>query len=88
MAREIAINIKGRNGLAGIEIDEILETLREAKARGILPPLTYEANRRTRLFGKDPMYVRPKTGSLGRTAVKIRKVLRSQYGNKYSVRLL
>lgn len=91
--KEIFIDRKGAKGLAPIEIDEILATLREAKNKGLLPALTYEANRRTWLFGKDPMYVWPKSGitsklALGRIAVKIRKVLRSQYGPKYSVGLI
>ncbi len=86
MKREITITRNGK-GLSKSEVNEVISTLRKAKAEGKLPSLTYEYNPRTLLFGKDPIYITPKTAPLERIGVKIRAILRGKYGSKYSVRL-
>ncbi len=85
---EFAVSRMGKGGLSRQEISEVLATLKLAKAKGEIPPLTYEASSHSRLFGKDPIYLSPKSADLKRTAVKVRMLLRRKFGDKYSVYLV
>jgi len=87
MAKGMSIT-RNSKGLSKSEVNEVLSSLKRAKAKGLLPSLSYEYNPHTLLFGKDPLYVKPKAAPLARTAVKVRQVLRSEHGSKYSVRLV
>ena len=86
--REIAVDRGGGKGLSSSEVDDALKVIRAAKAQGKLPAMTYEYNPHTRIFGKDPLYLKPKSADLRRTAVKVRTVLRAKYGSKYFVHLV
>ena len=87
MSKEFVVNRKGKTGLSEQETDDILAVLRLAKQRGELPALEYERSR-SRLFGKDPIYLKPKSADLKRTAVRVRTLLRQKFGDKYSVYLV
>ena len=84
----ISIMEKGKGGLSGVQVTNILGILRQAKNKGVLPPLSYQYNPRTKLFGRDPLYVRPKSGSVMRVGVKVRNIIREKFGAKYSVRIV
>ena len=84
--KEISIT-KGKQGLSKSENKEVITALRAARGREEIPALTFEYNRSPLFFGKDPLYLEPKTADLRRTAVKVRTVLRRAFGNKYSVHL-
>lgn len=87
--KEIAITPTGKVGMTHThEINEILDVLRQAKARGELPELVYEHSTHPKMFGADPLYLQVKDTPLARTAVKVREVLRKAFGNKYEVHLV
>ncbi len=85
--REISISRPGGKGLSTPEIREVLASLSTAGRKGDVPRMTYRYNPHTTLLGKDPLFLRPKTADLARTAVKVRGVLRRQFGGKYLVHL-
>ena len=88
MKRKLSVTEKGKGGLSQNQAESILVALKQAKARGGLPPLSYEYNPHSRLFGRDPLYVWPKSGGAARVGVKIRNIIRGKFGGKYSVRLV
>ena len=85
MAKEFAVSVKGKSGLSGKENSEVIAALRQAKAAGEIPRLSFEYNSHPKFFGKDPLYLSPKTGDVKRAAVKVRTALRKRFGDKYSV---
>ncbi len=87
-AKEISINIKGKSGLSRGQINEVLGVIREARNKDKLPAMSYEYNPHTLIFGKDPLYLKPKTASLSRTGVQVRRIIREHFGNKYTVQLV
>ncbi len=87
MNKEFYITAAGKTGLSSKENDEVLSALRSARRESEIPELHYEYNKHPRIFGKDPVYLRPKSGSVKRTAVLVRKAIRKRFGNKYAVRL-
>lgn len=86
--REIAVDRGGGKGLSNTEINEVLKVIRAAGQLRKLPEMTCEYRGHPRIFGKDPLYLKPKSADLRRTAVKVRTVLRAKYGSKYSVHLV
>jgi len=86
--RELSVTPRGKAGMSNRNNTEVIAALRKAKARGEIPSLTFEYNPHTILFGKDPLYLRPKSGDLKRVAVKVRRSLRKAFGSKYTVRLV
>jgi len=88
MTKEFAVSRKGKMGLTKQEIAEVLSAIRSARAKGEVPALSYETNQRPGIFGKDPIYLTPKSAELKRTAVKVRQVLKQRFGDKYTVYLV
>ena len=88
MPKEFAVSRKGMSGLAKQEITEVLSALRLAKTQGELPALSYEVNQHPGIFGKDPIYITPKSADSKRTAAKVRQILRRRFGDKYTVYLV
>ncbi len=88
MVKEFAVSVKGKPGLTSKENSEVINALRQARVAGELPRLSFEYNPHPKLFGKDPLYLSPKTGDVKRVAVKVRTALRKRFGSKYSVHLV
>lgn len=84
-AKEFAINRPERTGLSKQQIEEVMRVLRSEKAKGNLPAMSFEYKLRPGLFGKGPIYVRPKNAELRRTVTKVRRILRGKFGSKYTV---
>ena len=85
---EFAISRKGKLGLSSAENKEVLKALREWKDDGLIPSLTYKYNAHPGIFGKDSIYAKPKTGSVSRTAVIVRRLIRRTFSSKYTVYLV
>ena len=88
MTREFAVSVKGKSGLTSKENSEAINALRQAKVAGEIPGLLFEYNPHPKIFGKDPLYLSPKTGDVKRAAVQTRTALRKRFGSKYSVYLV
>lgn len=87
-AREIAVNRKGKSGLSKAEISEVLSAIRSARRKGLLPDLTLVYNPHPDFLGKDPIYLKPKSADLKRTAVKVRAIIRTKFADKYDIYLV
>ena len=87
--RQIAINPKGKTGMSTQDISVVRAILKAATRRGELPFLTY-SHKETHYnlaFRKDPLYIEPKHVDLKRTAIKVRRIIRRAFGDRYTVRL-
>lgn len=88
-AKEFFVVPRGKMGMSSKENNEVLAVLRAARLRGELPPLQYEYNKHPTLWGKDPLYLHPKSGvDVARTGVRVRTVLRREFGSRFSVKLV
>ena len=88
MAKEFAVAVKGKSGLSSKENKDVITALRQARTAGEIPGLSFEYNPHPKVFGKDPLYLSPKTGDVKRAAVQVRTALRKRFADKYSVYLV
>ena len=75
----------GKGGLTKAEIKDVLNTISRARKQGTLPAMSYEYRSPTFIDRREPIWLKPKTVSVARARVKVRAVIKTKYGSKYTV---